>query len=526
MLVKSFDLAISGFSCATGRAVALVSGAFVVEHKPVKSLRYKAAEGMAFLAAQSVASRVVLFAAQIVIGWLFTPEEFGIVGVALTVTTVAWTFVGFGVDTVLQQRSSKLPFWEKAAFTVSMGQGLLTALALAVAAPFCARAFGQPAIVGPLLLVAASMPIITVSVVPGAKIFAGLNFRWAAGYTLVELVANQALIIIFALLHFGVYAFFIPIPLVFALRALVYLRKMPLALRGRVKLKQIQYFLKQGSRVQLSKLILALIDQGDYLLLGLFATAEAVGYYFFAFRIAAMPVRVVAGTLQSILFSTLTQFGSDKRRMVDAAFKSAEALSYVVTPLCFIQAAVADPVLRSLFGDKWLPSILLLQILSLGLPAEAMATVARAHLTAIGAFDSFLKFSFVSGVFFLVVVGIGAHEAQAVGVAMAVFAYYVILQPILFFRVFPPGERWFQHLLHIFLMPAIISAVSVLCGTGASLLSQVQNPLLQAMIIGCVSSLAYAAQLRLVQRGMFDELWSLCRQIVRVNTRSASDQKI
>jgi len=109
---------------------------------------------------------------------------------------------------------------------------------------------------------------------------------------------------------------------------------------------------------------------------------------------------------------------------------------------------------------------------------------------------------------------------------MAVFAYYVILQPILFFRVFPPGERWFQHLLHIFLMPAIISAVSVLCGTGASLLSQVQNPLLQAMIIGCVSSLAYAAQLRLVQRGMFDELWSLCRQIVRVNTRSASDQKI
>jgi O-antigen/teichoic acid export membrane protein len=498
----------------------------MVEHAPVKSLRYKAAEGMAFLAAQSFASRVVLFTVQIVLGWLFTPEEFGVVGLALTVTTVAWTFVGFGVDTVLQQRSSKLLFWEKAAFTVSMGQGLLAAPALAAVAPLCARAFGEPGIVGPLLLVAASMPIIAVSVVPGAKIYAGLHFRWAAGYTLAELVGHQLLIVILALLHFGVYAFFIPIPLVFGIRAVFYLWKMPLALRGRVKLKQIQYFLKQGSRVQLSKLILALIDQGDYLLLGFFATAEAVGYYFFAFRMAAMPVRVVAGNLQSILFSTLTQFGADKRRMVDAAFRSAEALSYVVTPLCFIQAAVADPVLRSLFGEKWLPSILLLQILSLGLPAEAMATVARAHLTATGAFDSFLKFSFVSGVFFLVVVGIGAYEAQATGVAIAVFVYYVVLQPILFFRVFPPESRWFQHLLRIFLTPAIISAISVLLGIFASLLSQVQNPLLQAIIIGCVSSVAYVAQLRLVQRRIFDELWSLCRQIVRVNSRSAPDQKI
>jgi hypothetical protein len=151
------------------------------------------------------------------------------------VTTVTWTFVGLGADTVLQQRSSKLLFWEKAPFTVSMGQGLLAALA--AAAPLCARAFAEPAIVGPLLLVAASMPILAVSVVPGATIYAGLNFRWAAGYTLVELVANQLLIVIFALHHFGVYAFFIPIPLVFALRAVFYLRKMPLALRGRVKIK-------------------------------------------------------------------------------------------------------------------------------------------------------------------------------------------------------------------------------------------------------------------------------------------------
>ncbi|WP_163593482.1 oligosaccharide flippase family protein, partial [Klebsiella variicola] len=86
----------------------------------------------------------VLFGAQVVLGFLLTPSEFGVVGLALLVTTVAWTFIGFGVDTVLQQRSSKLVLWEKAAFAVSMGQGILAALALALAAPLIARAFGEP----------------------------------------------------------------------------------------------------------------------------------------------------------------------------------------------------------------------------------------------------------------------------------------------------------------------------------------------------------------------------------------------
>jgi O-antigen/teichoic acid export membrane protein len=493
----------------------------VAEQTQAKSLRYAAAEGMAFLAVQSVASRVVLFGAQVVLGFLLTPSEFGVVGLALLVTTVAWTFIGFGVDTVLQQRSSKLVLWEKAAFAVSMGQGILAALALALAAPLIARAFGEPDIVGPLMLVAVSMPIIALSVVPGAKIYAGLNFRWAAGYALLELLSNQILIVVLALLHTGVYAFFIPMPAIFGLRAIFYLRKTPLALRGRAKLKQVWYFLRQGGRVFLSKLILSLIDQGDYLLLGLFATAQAVGYYYFAFRLAAMPVRVVAGNLQSILFSTLTRFGTEKSRMIEAALKSAEALSYIVTPLCFFQAAVADPILRSLFGDKWLPSILLLQILSLGLPAEAIASVARAHLTAVGAFDTFLKFSSVSGICFFIVVGVGAHQAQATGVAIGVFAYYVVLQPILFFRVFPPGRRWLQHASRIFLGPAALSVVSVSVGLVASLAFSSDGPLLRAIVILSVSSVIYLGLLQLIQKQIFDELWNLGREIVRRNTRPA-----
>ncbi|WP_213030298.1 hypothetical protein, partial [Acinetobacter baumannii] len=72
-----------------------------------------------------------------------------------------------------------------------------------------------------------------------------------------------------------------------------------------------------------------------------------------------------------------------------------------------------------------------------------------------------------------------------------VFAYYVVLQPILFFRVFPPGRRWLQHASRIFLGPAALSVVSVSVGLVASLAFSSDGPLLRAIVILSVSSVIY-----------------------------------
>ena len=98
-----------------------------------------------------------------------------------------------------------------------------------------------------------------------------------------------------------------------------------------------------------------------------------VGAYFFAFRLAIQPVQLLAGNLSNVLFPILAQLRGDPARQGEAALKASRVLSYVVMPYCFLQAAVAKPLLTLVFADKWLAAIPLMQILSIGLAFDAVS---------------------------------------------------------------------------------------------------------------------------------------------------------
>jgi PST family polysaccharide transporter len=481
-----------------------------------QAIRQRATEGVVFLILQSVVSRIAILGSQIALGYLLSPKAFGISGIAQMIITVAWTMIGFGVDSVYIQRNTKMPYWEKSAFLVTVGQGIVAGLLLIAASPICATVFRTPELGFVMVLVGLSMPVVASSVVPGAKIYAALQFKWNAGYNVVELMATQALIVGFAFLKMGSYAFFLPIPIMFALRAIVYWRRAPVDLKGRFRPIQSIILLRRGALIFAARVFLTLVDQGDYLVLGLFASSQSVGFYFFAFRLAAMPVRVIATSLQGVLFSVLSKLNDEKSRQTSAALRSAEILSYISTPICIIQIAVAPAIFHIIFGQKWNESILLFQVLSLGLPAEAIASVARARLSAAGEFRRLLVYSGISAAIFFAMVVVGALTQQALGVACAVSAFYAIVQTVLFFRVFPPETDQMRHLGRIFLWPLGFSCIASVIGAAAGLaMAPIGNEIVQIFFIGGVASGLFILLVWRLQRRIFDEIANIGLSILR-----------
>ncbi len=484
-----------------------------------QDIRQKAAEGVVFLILQSVVSRLAILGSQIALGYLLSPKAFGVSGIAQMIITVAWTMIGFGVDSVYIQRNTKMAYWETSAFLVTVGQGVLAGVLLIAAAPVCAAVFRTPELTFVMVLVGLSMPVVASSVVPGAKIYADLQFKWNAAYNVVELLATQALIVAFALLKLGSYAFFLPIPIMFTVRAIVYWLRAPVDLKGRFRPIQTVILLRRGGLLFISRLAMTLVDQGDYLVLGLFASSQAVGFYFFAFRLAAMPIRVIATSLQGVLFSVLSRLNDDSPRQISAALRSAEILSYVSTPICIIQIAAAPAVFHLIFGHKWDPSILLFQVLSVGLPAEAIASVARAQLSAAGEFHRLLRYSAINAAVFFVMVAIGALAQQALGVAIAVSAFFAIVQTVLFFRVFPPETNHLRHLSRIFVWPLVMSGIAAGLGAlGGNALAGDALPIVQTLIIGTISSGLFLLMVWQFQRRVFDEVLGIAATMVQRTT--------
>jgi PST family polysaccharide transporter len=484
--------------------------------QPGDPLAKRTSRAAGLMAVQSFTMRVVLFGSNWVLGALLTQEDFGVSGLVMIVATFAWTFVGFGLDEVLVQRGRGQTLWGATVFRSGMVIATVAGLSTAALAPAIGWVFGEPRVIGPILILALSFPLGALSIVPSARLTSRMEFGFIIQFGLVELFVTQGLTIAFAWWGLGAYAFALPVPIVMTLRAIAYFIRVP-PVRTRLQpAARRNILLRKGAFVAGNKFVNNLVGQGDYIVLGLLATTSAVGYYYFAFRLAAAPVRTIATSLNAVLFPAMTTYRSDPARLSAAAVKSATLLSWLVTPLCYLQMAVADPAMRFLFHDKWGPSVPIIQLLSVGLATESIMAVTRAYLSASGKFDLGLKFSLMNGACFFCACLIGAMLNSAVGVALAISIYYVATQPGLFaFLVDHTGRRLYN-IVRIFVFPTVASVFAFGAGVEASQFPLLpQGPLYAIAITTLVGAVLFMVAFSILAPDTMKQLRALAGDFMR-----------
>ena len=478
-----------------------------------KGLTRAVVAGAGWLVAQTVGARAISFASQIVLAWILAPTDFAILALAWTVTVIIDTLVNFGVDDVLLQRQRAMRFWTTSAFLLSLGVGVAGMLLVVAASPLAVHLYDAPILYTVLPIMAAAMPLTALSAVPAAKIRAALNFRFLATYATIELAIGQVAVIILALNGFGVLSFVLPGPFLAAARTTTFWISARPRL-GPMRPKQLRMMGKAGSAVFGTKFLTAMVGQGGYFVLGLFASKPEVGAYFFASRLAIQPVAMLAGNLSNVLFPALAQLRNDLVRQREAALSACRVLAFAIMPYCFMQSAVARPVFDLLFGSKWDAAIVPLQILSVGLAFEAVSWIAATLLSARGEFRRLFIYACVLSPIFFVFVTIGAHLAAATGVATAVSLFYVVLSPCFSYVVFRRMGAPLRDVVAIYLAPTAFAVVAV--GAATVLAHSVPaGPLAQIGIIAAFGGGTYLGLVRLLDPSSYKQVMGRLRQAIR-----------
>jgi PST family polysaccharide transporter len=452
------------------------------------------ASGILWLLMQSLSGRIGSFLSQLVLAKLLMPQEFGAIGLAYTVATLANAFVSFGIDDILLQRFRTIRLWVSPAFWTSLGAGLIGMALMLAAAPVAARMYGNPGMVGLVAFLAINLPIGAVATIPIAKLRGALNFRFLGSYASIETFSIQIATVLLALLGAGAYSFVVPLPVAAAIKACIFWRKAPMPIRARFRRVQFLHIVSSSFLVQGARIVTEAVNQGDYIVLGLIANSATVGVYFFAFRLAAQPLWVLAGNFGSVLFPALTQLRGDPARQEWAALRVARILAYIVTPLCFLQAALAGPLLHLMFGAKWNAAIPLVEVLSLGLPGDATAWVSGALLVARREFKRDFFYLVVFAIPFFVLVAAGAYFGSSLGVAIAVAIYYAFIKPINSWLIFRDRMK-LGDCLHIYVFPPAIAGLAMGAADVIARLSS-HSPDQLAITI-CLGPLMYLGLLRL-----------------------------
>lgn len=458
-----------------------------------------------WMLAQNVVTRASAVLSQLVLAALLRPEDFGIISLTYAVTTVIAALANVGIDDVILQRERGLRLWTEPAFWISLFLGLASGILVILVSPVAASVYKAPDLVGLLAILALSMPIGALSSVPGMIMRARMQFGIMAVYGTIETIAQAILTVALAWYDFGAYSFVIPVPIMAAVRVVVWWRLAEFRTTYRPQRNRWKYVVRNTTAVFVTKIFITLMGQGSYVILGLFATQASVGVFYFGFRLAAQPLWALAGNLSGVLFPALVQLKSDPDRQGRAALQASTLLSYCVMPLALIQAAVAEPLISRFFGDRWIASIPIIQLLSVGLALDAVSWIAGILLSARGEFIAGLRYvSFMLPVFF-VFVAIGAAVDQEFGVAFAICLYYAITQPIYVQRVFQRVGVSVRQVAMVYLRPMFYAALAVGAGVVLSKSPGLGGyPIVRTAIIGAVASLLYAA----LVRWLAPEIWA------------------
>jgi len=436
-----------------------------------KGLGRRTARGFYWLMVQTVGSKGVTLLSQVALGWLLAPEDFDLIALMLTFTTILSLLRDAGMREVLVHRHRNFSLWAGAAFWLSLTTGMVVGLLTVACIPIALAIYQKPQLEGLLLISAIAAPINTLGTVSDALVRSQMRFRLLSMVGLGVYTGTMMLTVILAALGFGAYSWVIPHPVLWLVRAgvLWWVARPNFSLRPRFR--RWRYLLGDNLRLIGADFALNAALQGDRAVLGIMFPLQAfAGIYFFAINLTAQSVRLFVQNLTNVLFPALTKLQDDPVRQGRAYLRATSLLALVAVPLCLVQAPIADPLIKLIFPAKWYPAIGVVQLLSFGMVGRLMTAPSRGMLMAQGRFNVLMWMAALNAISFLGCVILGAALGGLIGVALMASIAMFLYGPVQIYVAARPSGATVRDVLRTYALPLMGSAAAIVFAWGAGLL--------------------------------------------------------
>lgn len=391
------------------------------------TLARKVGAGLGWSTVSNVTLRVGNFLVSILIARLLAPEQFGVFAVALTVWSVLGTLAEFGLGTDLVR--SKDP--ERRAPTVAT-VGVLTsgvlAGSMALGAPGIAGAFESPASIGVIQLMAVSLAIFGLTIVPAALLQRAYRQRELFLVNLCGMAASTAVIVVLAQADAGPAALAWgqianQLVLVVGLHRAAGWRPR-FGFRPAVARESVAFCLPLASANMVSWLIITL----DNLIVARQLSATELGLYVLAFNMSSWPMNAVGQAIRAVALPAFSGVESVVRRN-DGLVRAGAPVFTVAVLLGLGMATLAEPLIRALYGQVWVAAAAALVGLAVFGAMRIVLDLLATFLIAAGATASVLvvQLLWVAAMVPAMVLGVERFGLVGAGWAHVVVAVSVVL---------------------------------------------------------------------------------------------------
>jgi O-antigen/teichoic acid export membrane protein len=373
------------------------------------SLYQRTTRGVKWSAVSQIGRQLVQFLTTAILARLLSPEDYGLLGMALVITGFISIFKDLGTSSALVQRKDLTSVLTSSIFWTNVVLGLGIALLLFFGAPLGSLVYNEPRLVDLFRVLAFGFLFSSFGVVPQALLMRRMEFNKIAFTELTSNVVGAACGIGMALLGAGVWSLVSQTLMTSLLATMLLLFIAKWRPLGTFDWNEIRSIAGYSLNLSGYTTFNYFFRNADNFLIGIFLGAVPLGFYGMAYQLMLYANQSITGVVSRVLFPALSQIQDDNARLGRAYLKTCELIALVTFPLMLGLMVVAEPFVTVLFGAKWLPIVPLVIIFApIGMLQSIGGTTGLIY-TAKGRTDLMFRWGIIAGVAYVTAFALGVR---------------------------------------------------------------------------------------------------------------------
>ncbi|MDW6026300.1 lipopolysaccharide biosynthesis protein [Mesorhizobium sp. BAC0120] len=376
-------------------------------------MKSRLAKSTFWITVTRAATNLLGLASTIVLARLLMPADFGLVAVATTILAIVSSVTELSLSNALIQHSNPTDEHFHTAWSLNMVRAVIISALLMAAAYPTALIYRDPRLIGIMIALGLTV-ILSGALNPKLVVFErSLDFRPILYRNVGSKAAGFVAAVGVAIVYRSYWA--LVVGSIVAQLATLLLSYTLKPFRPRVMWRHAGELWSFSIWLTLSQIVRTLNWRFDQLLVGWILGKASLGYYTVGNNLAYLPTTEATSPLTQTLFPAFSALKHDRARL-RKAYSSAQALtSAIALPVAFGWALIADPTVRLIMGEKWLPAVIVVQIIAC---VAGIATLANSVQPLALAMGEPRKIFHRDTAFFLIrmpLIVIGMYEAGLLG---------------------------------------------------------------------------------------------------------------
>jgi len=295
---------------------------------------------------------------------LLAPESFGLIAMITIVFQVATVIVQSGLGQSLIRSESVSQTDLNTVFYTNMVMSGLVYAAIFFSAPWVARFYEQPVLVDLLRMTALVVFFNAAKMVQVAVLVRAMNFKAQMKANTIGVLLSGTAAVAAAYAGFGVWSLALQIVASAVVSTLILWVASSWRPSWSFSIQSFRHHFSFGANL-LAEGLLEVVFQNSYVLvIGRFFSAELAGLYYFARRISDLISQQFTAAVQQATYPALATLQNETENLKAKYREIIQVTMAIISPIMFLIAALSEPAVNLLFGEKWLGSVPYIQVLS------------------------------------------------------------------------------------------------------------------------------------------------------------------